>query len=208
MKTRFSRFTRLLLMLACVGVGIGAGLAAPAIAQEPDLQKLFEAGKFQEVAEKTPGDAPPEAQYRKGLAHRKLDQNDQAKEAFNRLSGAGDAWNAVGESARAQIDGNLDGALDAATRAVAQGGDVAAAHYQLGLVQEARGDNGTAANAFARAAEIDPQMAYAHYMAGMSFYKAKRVDKMANYFENFLKLAPNAPERPAVLSILKTLRGR
>jgi hypothetical protein len=42
----------------------------------------------------------------------------------------------------------------------------------------------------------------------MSFYKAKRVDKMANYFENFLKLAPNAPERPAVLSILKTLRGR
>ena len=41
-------------------------------------------------------------------------------------------------------------------------------------------------------------MAYAHYMAGMSFYKAKRVDKMAVYFENFLKLAPEAPERPAV----------
>ena len=33
-------------------------------------------------------------------------------------------------------------------------------------------------------------MAYAHYMAGMSYYKAKRVDKMAVYFENFLKLAP------------------
>jgi hypothetical protein len=31
---------------------------------------------------------------------------------------------------------------------------------------------------------------------------------MAVYFENFLKLAPNAPERPAVLSIMKTVRGR
>jgi tetratricopeptide (TPR) repeat protein len=195
-------FARLLLVLTCVG------LATPAIAQEQDLQKLFEAGKFQEVVEKTPGDAPPDAQYRKGLAHRKLDQNDQAKEAFGRLSSGGDAWNAVGESARAQIDGNLDGALEAATKAVAQGPDLAAAHYQLGLVQEARGENGAAATEFARAAEIDPQMAYAHYMAGMNFYKAKRVDKMAVYFENFLRLAPSAPEAPAVQSIMKTVRGR
>jgi tetratricopeptide (TPR) repeat protein len=194
-------FTRLLLALTCVG------LATHAVAQE-DLQKLFDAGKFQEVVEKTPGDAPPDAQYRKGLAHRKLDQNDQAKEAFGRLAGGGEAWNAVGESARLQIDGNLDGALDAATKAVGHNPDLAAAHYQLGLVQDARGENAPAATEFARAAELDPQMAYAHYMAGMSFYKAKRVDKMANYFENFMQLAPNAPERPAVQSILKTLRGR
>lgn len=196
-----TRFTRLLLALLCVG------LATRAAAQE-DVQKLFEAGKFQEVVEKTPDDAPPDAQYRKGLAHRKLDQNDQAKEAFNRLSGGGEAWTSVGESARAQVDGNLDGALEAANKAVAQNGDLAAAQYQLGLVQDARGDNAAAAAAFARAAEIDPQMAYAHYMAGMSFYKAKRIDKMANYFENFMQLAPAAPERPAVQSILKTLRGR
>lgn len=194
-------FTRLLLALTCVS------LATYAVAQE-DLQKLFDAGKFQEVVEKTPGDAPPDAQYRKGLAHRKLDQNDQAKEAFGRLAGGGEAWNAVGESARLQIDGNLDGALDAATKAVGHNPDLAAAHYQLGLVQDARGENTPAATEFARAAELDPQMAYAHYMAGMSFYKAKRVDKMANYFENFMQLAPNAPERPAVQSILKTLRGR
>ena len=51
-------------------------------------------------------------------------------------------------------------------------------------------------------------MAYAHYEAGMAYYKAKRVDKMAVYFENFLKLAPAAPERPAVLSIMKTVRGK
>jgi tetratricopeptide (TPR) repeat protein len=199
MKTRFKL---LLLALTCVG------LATRAVAQEPDLQKLFEAGKFQEVVEKTPDDAPPDAQYRKGLAHRKLDQNDQAKEAFGRLSGGGDAWSAVGESARAQIDGNLDGALDAATKAVGHNPDLAAAHYQLGLVQEARGEHSPAATEFARAAELDSQMAYAHYMAGMSYYKAKRIDKMAVYFENFLRLAPSAPEAPAVQSIMKTVRGR
>jgi len=51
-------------------------------------------------------------------------------------------------------------------------------------------------------------MAYAHYEAGMAYYKAKRVDRMAVYFENFLKLAPNAPEKPAVQSIMRTVRGR
>jgi hypothetical protein len=42
----------------------------------------------------------------------------------------------------------------------------------------------------------------------MNYYEAKRVDRMATYFENFLKLAPNAPERPAVESIMRTVRGR
>jgi hypothetical protein len=51
-------------------------------------------------------------------------------------------------------------------------------------------------------------MAYAHYEAGMAYYKAKRVDRMAVYFENFLRLAPNAPERSAVQSIMRTVRGR
>jgi len=31
---------------------------------------------------------------------------------------------------------------------------------------------------------------------------------MANDFEQFLKLAPNAPERPEVMQIMKTVRGR
>jgi len=197
-------FTGLLFALAY------AGLATPAAAQapEPDVQKLFEAGQYQQVIDKTPAEAPPDALYRKALAQRKLDQNDQAKETFGRLSGGGEAWSAVGESARFLIDGNLDGALESGKKGVEHGGELAPAHYQLGLVYDARGQNAEAAAEFARAVELQPQMAYAHYMAGMSFYKAKRVDKMAGYFENFLKLAPNAPERPAVMSIMKTVRGR
>ncbi len=45
------------------------------------------------------------------------------------------------------------------------------------------------------AIEMDGGMAEAHY-------------RMANHFEQFLKLAPDAPERPEVMQIMKTVRGR
>ena len=202
-----TRLTGMLLAATCAVALATPALAQPAPAQE-DLQKLFDAGRYQEVVDKTPADAPPDAQYRKGLARRKIDQHGEAKEDFGRLSAGGEAWSAVGESAGLLIDGNLDGALEAARKGVQHGAELAQAHYQLGLVHDARSEPAAAATAFARAAELQPQMAYSHYMAGMSFYKAKRVDKMAVYFENFLKLAPQAPERPAVLSIMKTLRGK
>ena len=76
------------------------------------------------------------------------------------------------------------------------------------LVLDARGENQAAAEAFVKATEADPRMAYAHYHAGMNFYKAKRIAQMAVYFEYFLKLAPDAPERPAVESIMRTIRGK
>jgi tetratricopeptide (TPR) repeat protein len=179
----------------------------PAFAQE-DPRKLFESGRYQEAVGKIGDDQGPDAQFLKGLAHRKLGQNDDAKRAFGRLSGAGDPWGAVGESAVALTDGNLDGALGAAQRAVEQNAGLAEAQFQLGMVQEARNDNASAAAAFAKAAEASPQMAYAHYHAGINYYKAKRVDRMAVFFENFLKLAPDSPEKPAVESIMRTVRGR
>ena len=64
------------------------------------------------------------------------------------------------------------------------------------------------AAAFDRAAELNPSMAYAHYYGGLMHYRANRPDRMANHFEQFLKLAPNAPERPEVLQIMRTVRGR
>jgi tetratricopeptide (TPR) repeat protein len=188
--------------IACVQLA-----AAPASGQE-DARRLFEAGKYPEVVERTAGDASPEAQYLRGLAHRKLGQTDQAKEAFGRLQGGGEAWKAVGESAVALGDGNLDAALARADAAVQANPALSQAHFQRGLVLEARNESAPAAEAFVKAAETSPQTAYAHYHAGMNFYKAKRVDKMAVYFENFLKLAPKAPERPAVESIMRTIRGR
>ena len=175
-----------------------------AMAQE-DARKLFEAGKYQAVVEQNASE--PAAQYLKGLAHLKLNQPDAAKEAFGRLDADG-AWKSVGQSAIALADGNQDAALATAQAAVAANAGLAEAQYQLGVVLEARSDRPAAADAFVKATQANPQMAYAHYHAGMNFYEAKRVDQMAVYFENFLKLAPNAPERPAVESIMRTVRGR
>lgn len=179
--------------------------------QEPTPQKLFEAGKYQDAIDriKARPDPPKDQIYLRALAHRKLNQNDEAKEAFGALA-AGDegVWKSVGSSGTAWIDGNLDAAEAAAKTAVEQDAGSPQAHYQLGLVESARGNQAPAADAFAKAAELDPQMAYAHYEAGMAFYKIKRVDRMSVAFENFLKLAPNAPEAPAVKSIMKTVRGR
>lgn len=198
-----ARFVRFVLTIAAATVAAAVGVNA-----QDDTRKLFESGQFQKVVEQTPDDAPAEAQYLKGLAQLRLGQTDGAKAAFARLPPGGDAWRSVGESAVALIDGNQDGALDAARAAVAADASLAAAQYQLGLTLEARGDNPAAADAFAKSAEANPQMAYAHYNAGMNYYKAKRIDRMAVYFENFLKLAPNAPEKPAVESIMRTVRGR
>ena len=179
-------------------------------AAQDSPQQLFESGKYQEAIDHVKGrsDAAREDVYLRALAHRKLNQNDDAKEAFHALERGDGAWKEIGKSGVALIDGNQDEAAEAARKAVDADGDNAQARYQLGLVESARNNQQQAADAFAKAAELNPQMAYAHYEAGMAFYKAKKVDRMAVYFENFLKLAPNAPERPAVQSIMRTVRGR
>jgi tetratricopeptide (TPR) repeat protein len=189
---------------------LAASVAVPA--QEATPQKLFESGKYQEAIDKikSRSDAPHDQRYLSALAHQKLNQNDDAKQVLGALAAdnPGTAWSEIGNSGVALIDGNLPAAQAAATKAVELDGALAEARYQLGLVAVARNTQPQAAEAFAKAAELSPQMAYAHYEAGMAYYKIKRVDRMAVYFENFLKLAPNAPERPAVLSIMRTVRGK
>ena len=173
-------------------------------------QKLFESGKYQEAIDNVKGrsDAPREDVYLRALAHRKLNQNDDAKEAFQALERGDGAWKEIGRSGVALIAGNQDEAAEAARKAVDADGNNAQARFKLGLVESARNNQQEAADAFAKAAELNPQMAYAHYEAGMAFYKARKVDRMAVYFENFLKLAPDSPEGPAVQSIMRTVRGR
>jgi tetratricopeptide (TPR) repeat protein len=187
-------------------------IAALASAQDATPQKLFEAGKYQEAIDKVKSrdDAPPDQIYLRALAHRKLKQNDEAKQAFETLAAASEesAWREIGKSGTALVDGDLDAAAAEAKKAVERDDSSALARYQLGIVEAARNNQAQAAEAFAKSAELDPQMAYAHYEAGMSFYKVKRIDRMAVYFENFLRLAPDAPEKPAVQSIMRTVRGR
>ena len=183
----------------------------PAFAQDAsEVQRMFEAGRFQQVVETTGNESSPEVLFTIAQSHQKLGATDQARDIFSQLAGRpeGAAWHYVGDSARKLLDNDVEGALEAARGAVDVGGEMAEAHYQLGLVLAKRQGWREAADAFDRAAQLNPSLAYAHYYGGLMHYRSNRADRMAIHFEQFLKLAPEAPERPEVLQIMRTVRGR
>jgi tetratricopeptide (TPR) repeat protein len=186
-------------------------LPLSALAQDAqEFQRMFEAGKYQQVVETATADGPPAVIYTAAQSHQKLGAQDQALEMYGRLAQLPDSdpWHFIGLSAQQLLEGNNDGALESARRAVEIGGGSPEAHYQLGLVLARRQEWNEAAEAFDRAADNDPANAYARYYGGLMHYRANRPDRMATRFEQFLNLAPEAPERPEVMSIMKTIRGR
>jgi tetratricopeptide (TPR) repeat protein len=106
------------------------------------------------------------------------------------------------------MDKQFDPALASADQAVEAMPSQPEAHYQRGLVFMFRNDYGNALEAFTKATQLDPMFAAAYYYAGLASSRVKRVDLMANNFGMFVKLAPNAPERAEVESVLRSVRGR
>jgi len=178
--------------------------------QAADVRQQFNAGHYQDVvraADQSAGDT--RLQFLAAQSLSKLNDNDGARRVYQRLAGSGDpTWSAIGRSGDQAVSNQLDAALASANQAVAAGGSVPEAHFQRGLVLMARKDYGEAGSAFTRASQLDPNFAQAYYNAGLAYYRAKRIDLMTSNFEAFVKLAPDAPERPELESILRTVRGR
>jgi tetratricopeptide (TPR) repeat protein len=174
------------------------------------VRQLFEAGQYAQVIEAAGPEAEPGVVYAAAQSQQKLGADDPARELYRRLAGRpeNDPWRFIGESGAALLDNRLDEALAAAIQAVAVDGNHADAQVQLGLVYAKREAWNDGAAAFDRAAQLSPQNAYAHYYGGLMHYRANRTAQMAVHFEQFLKLAPKAPERPEVLQIMRTIRGR
>jgi tetratricopeptide (TPR) repeat protein len=174
------------------------------------VQKLFEAGEYQRVVQAAQPDADPAVLYTAAQSHQKLGENDQALQTYGALASRdeGDVWHFIGLSGQQLMQDDTDGAVASARQAVEMNGGMAEAHYQLGLVLAKRQEWPAAATEFDRVTEINPSNAYAHYYGGLMHYRANRLDRMANHFEQFLKLAPDAPERPEVTQIMRTVRGR
>jgi tetratricopeptide (TPR) repeat protein len=193
-------------------------IAMQAVPTLGDVRKLFEAGKYGDVME-TVSSHPdslgdPRVRYLVGRTAQKQSDTEKARAAYAALAGRGedDAWRYIGRSAGSLLDADKEGAkeqaLAAAAKAVELAPDAPEAQFQLGLAASYNNDFARAAAAFAKAGTLDPTDAYAQYYAGISYYKAKRVDTMASCFERFLKLAPQAPERGEVESIMRTIRRR
>ena len=194
---------RLIALLALIFGG------APVIfAQPQSAQVLFESGQYDEAMKAIEQSGPSQA-FLAGQILLKLGRTDDAKNEFQRLAKHGEqAWQRIGQSAIALAENDVDRALDSARQAVSSSPGSFEAQYQLGLVLAKRENWKEAAEAFSRATAANPTFAYAHYYAGLSYSRDKRADLTAEHFERFLKLAPRAPERPAVESMMRTLRGK
>jgi len=200
-------------MMTAAILVIALAVQAPASPQQ--IQELFEAGQHQQVVDAAQGRTEPRVIYLAGLAHLSLQQQDAARQKFDSLTTRGDqdAWTHIGRSATllngpAPTPEAAGQAEQAARRAIELDPALGIAHYQLGLVHGRRDDYAAAATAFDAASAADPRFAYAHYYGGLSHYQNQQTTQMAIAFENFLKVAPNAPERGQVESIMRTLRGR
>jgi tetratricopeptide (TPR) repeat protein len=189
--------------------------ATVALGQEPppSPQALFDAGRYEDAANAIAAqpEPPPETIFLAGRSYLHLSRMDDARAQFTRLGVGADPatpWSRVGESAIALIDGNAPLAVEKATQAVGLSPDQFHTNYQLGLAQSAAEQWEPAAAAFEKASTLDPSSAYAHYFAGLAYSRLRRIDQMATHLEYFLKLAPNAPERPAVMALMQSVRGR
>ena len=176
-----------------------------------DLRKQFDAGQYQQVVDAAATATDVRASYLAAQSAQRLSaQHPAAKQAYEQLAGRpeSDPWHDVGQSGLALLSSNVAAAIDAANRAVERDDSIPEAHYQAGLATMNRQDWQAAASHFDKAAQLDPSWAYAHYYAGLAYSKMKRVDMVASQFQTFLKLAPQAPERGEVQSILRTLGAK
>jgi tetratricopeptide (TPR) repeat protein len=186
-------------------------LPSPAVAQDAaQVRRMFDAGQYQQVVEAAATGDEPVAIYTAAQSQQRLGATAEASETYGRLAARpeDDAWHFVGVSGQQLVGGDVDGALASARQATAINGGLAEAHYQVGLVLARQQDWRAAAESFDRASELNPGFAYSHYYAGLMHSRSGRPDRMAIHFEQFLTIAPEAPERPEVLQIMRTVRGR
>ena len=189
-------------------------LLAPDSASLTEARRFYDAGRFTEVvaaADRASATDPSRLRLRflAALSHEKLNDAAAARQIYAQLASDADpAWADVGRSATAAMDKHLDEALAAVDRSVATNPSLAEAHYQRGLVLMLRRQFEEASASFDKATAVDGSYAAAHYYGGLANYRAKHIDRMAKHFEAFLALAPDAPERTEVESIMRTVRGR
>jgi len=197
-------------------VAVMAVLGAPSVlaGQEPvSPQTHFEAGRYQEAIDAIAaqgGEPAPESIFLAGRSYLHLSNPDGARAQFAKLSAGVDPptpWSLVGESAIALLDGNQQLAMEKGGQATTLAPDQFHPNYQLGLAYSAAEQWQPAAAAFEKATAIDPAYAYAHYFAGLAYSRLRQLDQMAAHLEYFLKLAPNAPEQMAVMSLMRSVRG-
>jgi tetratricopeptide (TPR) repeat protein len=179
--------------------------AVSAYAQKPEVQRAVQAGQVEEAVQAAQN-ADPASTYLAAQALIKAEQNDRAASELGKLEGSGNDWRHIAASSRSLMANDVNAAVDHARQATQADGNNPFAYYQLGIAASKAGDWGGAVGGFSRAIELKPDLAYAHYYSALAEQRQRNLSKAAEHFEAFLRLAPNAPERSAVIAIMKTLK--
>ena len=200
-----------LMLAACASSQGRADIATPAsLPRSSTIQALYESGDDREILNRVKNSVPAsvtsadrwfatQSQLRLGLRNDAL--NDLA--ALSQT----DADPAVQVAAQLAI-GRLTNDEPTLGRARAEAGaypENLFVQYELGLSYAVRSDFASAARIFDVCIATAPAFAYGYYQSALAYQHLDRFDIMANRFDRFVRLAPNAPERPEVESVLRSI---
>jgi tetratricopeptide (TPR) repeat protein len=175
-------------------------------AQKAEVQRLFQSGSYEQAVDAAK-DGDPATTYIAAQSLLKMDRGDRAGAEMTRLRASDQqGWRLIGESGEALIAGDAGRAVEVARRATEADAGNPFAFYQLGLATSKANDWGGATAAFTKTIELKPDFAYAHYYAALAYQRQRQLPKTAEHFDAFLRLAPDAPERGAVVAILRTIK--
>ena len=208
----------LVLIAGCTGGGTtrrpinapGATPGATAGSATSSIQGLFESGRYQEVVNSVnAGERSAQAIWFAAQSSLRLGQRAEAASLFVQLpqAGGGAAWQVVSDLAQALLR-NDAGEIDRVRQEAAAFPADPFVQYELGLAHARRDDMSAAADAFDRVTQADPRFAYGYYNGGLAYDRLNRADLAISRLEMCVRLAPDAPERPEVTSILQTVRAR
>ena len=204
----------ILIVAACASTAGRTEIARPAsVPPSSTIQALYESGEDREIVDRVKNGAPTIAtgadRWFAAQSQLRLGLRD---DAINDLAGLTqtDADPAVQVAARLAIGRltNDEATLGQARAAAAAFPESLFVQYELGLSYAVHNDFASAARIFDVCIAAAPTFAYAYYQSALAYQHLDRPDIMANRFDRFVRLAPNAPERPEVESILRTIAGR
>src|SRR5215510_6454133 len=200
-----------LIVAACAsGQGRTQIAKAPNAPSSSTIQTLYESGEDREIVDRVknsvPNDISGADRWFAAQSQLRLGLRDDAINDLAALSQAGGdpAVQVAAQLAVGRLT-NDEATLEQARAAAGAYPASLFVQYELGLSYAVRNDFASAARIFDACIATAPTFAYAYYQSALAYQHLDRPDIMANRFDRFVRLAPNAPERPEVESVLRTI---
>src|SRR5262245_37854217 len=201
----------ILIVAACASSQGRTEIARPAnVPPSSTMQALYESGEDREIVNRVKNSVPTavtgadrwfaaQSQLRLGL------RNDAINDlAALTQTGTDPAVQVAAQLAIGRLT-NDEATLGQARAAAGAYPESLLVQYELGFSYAVRNDFASAARIFDACIATAPTFAYAYYQSALAYQHLDRPDIMANRFDRFVRLAPNAPERPEVESVLRAI---